>query len=281
MVRNAWLLALWALVAMAAALNLDGVEEYVHHGVKRQAQGTGTNTPTSTPASSSPPASSPPQQTSTPTPDSTTTPASTPDAQSTPTPARSTPPSQAPASSTPPPQSSAAPRSSQPAQSTKAPATSATLRTTALVVTTPLVATSLQSYVTVTRTTLPNGQESDITVSGVRSIAVTTGQATFTELPTSKGAADESSGLSDSNKKVIGGVVGGIGGALLLGGIALVFLRMRKRQSKVTADDDDLNLNTGAALGDKPQRAAAASPFQTNLEQYHNPGGRPNAASNF
>lgn len=87
--------------------------------------------------------------------------------------------------------------------------------------------------------------------------------------------------MSDSNKKVIGGVVGGVGGALLLGGIALVFWRMKKRQNKVTADDDDLNLNTGAALGDKPQNGTGASPFQSNLEQYHNPGGRPNAAANF
>jgi hypothetical protein len=95
------------------------------------------------------------------------------------------------------------------------------------------------------------------------------------------GSNSNESGLTDSNKKVIGGVVGGIGGALLLGGIALVFWRMKKRQNKVTADDDDLNLNTGAALGDKPQNGTGASPFQSNLEQYHNPGGRPNAAANF
>lgn len=100
-------------------------------------------------------------------------------------------------------------------------------------------------------------------------------------MPSTQKNTDSSDGLSDSNKKVIGGVVGGIGGALLLGGIALVFWRMRKRQNKVTADDDDLNLNTGAALGDKPQNGTGASPFQSNLEQYHNPGGRPNAAANF
>lgn len=86
--------------------------------------------------------------------------------------------------------------------------------------------------------------------------------------------------MSESNKKVIGGVVGGVGGALLLGGIALVFWRMKKRQSRVTEDDDDLMAGTGAALGDKPANTGA-SPFQSNLEQYHNPGGRPNAAANF
>jgi hypothetical protein len=122
----------------------------------------------------------------------------------------------------------------------------------------------------------------DVTSTGVSSIPITTGQATYTDPPeVQPGGNSGDSGLSDSNKKVIGGVVGGVGGALLLGGIALVFWRMKKRQNKVTADDDDLNLNTGAALGDKPQNGTGASPFQSNLEQYHNPGGRPNAAANF
>jgi hypothetical protein len=35
MLRNLWLLALFALVALSSAFNLDGVEEYIHHGVKR------------------------------------------------------------------------------------------------------------------------------------------------------------------------------------------------------------------------------------------------------
>ena len=112
--------------------------------------------------------------------------------------------------------------------------------------------------------------------------AITTGQAEYTDPPTAQpnGGKDDG-GLSESNKKVIGGVIGGVGGALLLGGIALVFWRMKKRQHKVTADDDDLNLNTGAALGDKPQNGTGATPFQSNLEQYHNGGARPNAAANF
>ena len=88
-------------------------------------------------------------------------------------------------------------------------------------------------------------------------------------------------GLSQSNKNIIGGVVGGIGGLLLIGGIALVFLRMKRRQTRVHEDDDDMTLGTGSALGDKPHSGHGASPFQSNLEQYHNPGGRPNAAANF
>lgn len=154
-------------------------------------------------------------------------------------------------------------------------------RTTPITIKTPLVTFSPRPFTTVSRTTLPNGDVAESTVSGVESVAVTTGEAEATIAPATQKNTDSSDGLSDSNKKVIGGVVGGIGGALLLGGIALVFWRMRKRQNKVTADDDDLNLNTGAALGDKPQNGTGASPFQSNLEQYHNPGGRPNAAANF
>jgi hypothetical protein len=35
MLRHSWLLALFALFALSSAWNLDGVEEYIHHGVKR------------------------------------------------------------------------------------------------------------------------------------------------------------------------------------------------------------------------------------------------------
>ena len=127
----------------------------------------------------------------------------------------------------------------------------------------------------------PNGQTSEVTQTGSSTILATTGQLEYTEAPTAQGSdSDSNGGLSESNKKVIGGVVGGVGGALLLGGIALVFWRMKKRQKRVTEDDDDLMAGTGSALGDKPHQTGA-SPFQSNLEQYHNPGGRPNAAANF
>jgi hypothetical protein len=35
MLRNSWLLALFALLTLSSAFNLDGVEEYIHKGVKR------------------------------------------------------------------------------------------------------------------------------------------------------------------------------------------------------------------------------------------------------
>jgi hypothetical protein len=144
------------------------------------------------------------------------------------------------------------------------------------------VSTSLFDFTTTIVTTLSNGEVSTATSTGVSTSLATTGQVIFTDPPTAQaGDNDNGSGISDSNKKVIGGVVGGVGGALLLGGIALVFWRMKKRQARVHEDDDDLMAGTGSALGDKPQNGTGSSPFQSNLEQYHNPGGRPNAAANF
>ncbi|KAH7389537.1 hypothetical protein DE146DRAFT_635250 [Phaeosphaeria sp. MPI-PUGE-AT-0046c] len=272
MLRNSWLLLLCVLAAVSAAFNLDGVEEYIHHGVKRQASGTGngnaspTNPPPSSaaptttprPSQNPPTSNNPPPTSDAPQPSSQAPPPSSRN-QGTPT-ARSTP--------------GSAPQSTPPAESV-APS-SIVIRTS------PLVSTSLAPF-TVTRTsTLSNGQVSEVTETGTSSVPITTGSLQYTDLPTSqKGDGGSGSGLSESNKKVIGGVVGGIGGALLLGGIALVFWRMKKRQNKVTVDDDDLTINTGAALGDKPQNGHGPSPFQSNLEQYHNPGGRPNAAANF
>lgn len=118
---------------------------------------------------------------------------------------------------------------------------------------------------------------------GTSTSVATTGQVTFTEAPTEQQGNNQGSdgGISDSDKKIIGGVVGGVGGALLLGGIALVFWRMKKRQARVQADDDDLMAGTGAALGDKPQNSPGSAPYGSNMDQYSSPSGRPNAAANF
>ncbi|KAH8730116.1 hypothetical protein GQ44DRAFT_736921 [Phaeosphaeriaceae sp. PMI808] len=271
MLRNFWILAFVALssaINLGDSLHIDGIEEYIHQGAKRQASGTG-NTPTPNPPTSSvaPPSSR--QPTSTPTP---STPINTPTPPPSSTPAPSTPPPSTPGPASRTQRSSAdAPPSSNPVS--EAP------RSTAIVRTSHLVSTSLQTFTTIFTTEI-NGAPTEVTSTGTNSIPVTTGQAVVTDPPTSRANDGDNGGLSDDNKKVIGGVVGGVGGALLLGGIALVFWRMKKRQSKVTVDDDDLTLNTGAALGDKTN-GTGASPFQSNLEQYHNPGGRPNAAANF
>ena len=114
---------------------------------------------------------------------------------------------------------------------------------------------------------------------GSRTTEHTTGYATETALSNSNGSGGGSDGLSSEKKAIIGGVIGGVGGAILLGGIAIVCWRMWGKKKRVSEDDADLMAGTGSALGDKSH--TGASPFQSNLEQYHNPGGRPNAAANF
>ncbi|KAF2004983.1 hypothetical protein P154DRAFT_425561 [Amniculicola lignicola CBS 123094] len=281
--RRSWaLFALLFFVALTSALdlsafNIDGIEAYLHHGEKRQASGTGSaqeSTP-STPAPSSTPApdsSSEETPTSTPTPASETPSSETPSATPTPDPSSETP---APSSSAR--QTSAPVTSNTPSSSPGATKTSKT----PVVHSTPLVSTTVENFLTV-YTTVSNGQQVEITSSTSRTVLHTTGQALSTEaasLP-NPGNGGGGSGLSGSNKKIIGGVVGGVGGAILLGGLAIVCWRIWGRKKRVSEDDDDLMAGTGSALGDKSS-GSPNTPFQSNLEQYHNPGGRPNAAANF
>lgn len=87
-----------------------------------------------------------------------------------------------------------------------------------------------------------------------------------------------SSGLSDSTKKTIGGVVGGIGGALLLAGLAYTAWRVWGKKKNLH-DDDLYDPNTHQ---DKLSTSTAtdSTPFRSTLETYHQPG-PVNPASNF
>lgn len=67
---------------------------------------------------------------------------------------------------------------------------------------------------------------------------------------------------------------------ILLGGIAIVLWRIfGKRRNQYDDEDEDLNSPDDSIAREK--RRKGNMPFQTNLEQYHSPGGRVNAASNF
>lgn len=92
------------------------------------------------------------------------------------------------------------------------------------------------------------------------------------------------SGLSSSDKKIIIGVVVGVGGAILLGVLGVVFWRIQKKRSDAFNDEDD-DLMGGTAVGSGPREKApgptqSGTPFKNTLDQYHNPG-PVNAASNF
>lgn len=94
-----------------------------------------------------------------------------------------------------------------------------------------------------------------------------------------------SSGLSENEKRIVIGVVVGVGGAILIGGIMVVFWRINSRRRKAAQSDEATDLMSGTAVGTgarekAPSPGAGATPFRSTLDQYHNPG-PVNAASNF
>jgi len=111
-----------------------------------------------------------------------------------------------------------------------------------------------------------------------RVVSSTTGFATATLAPALQNGGGSGSNLSSSSKSIIGGVVGGIGGAVLIGGLAVVAWRLwgKKKRQQLPQDDfldsrdDSINREKRASQG-----------FRSNLEQYHNPNGPVNTASNF
>lgn len=74
----------------------------------------------------------------------------------------------------------------------------------------------------------------------------------------------------------------GVVGAILLGGLAAVAWRFRRRNRRPAEDDDDLMGGApGSAGREKTSNGSDSSPFKSTLEQYHNPNGMVNTASNF
>lgn len=129
-----------------------------------------------------------------------------------------------------------------------------------------------------------NGKPTHVTQSTTSVSSSTTGYATSTLSPTLNGSSDNSgSELSSASKRIIGGVVGGIGGVIVLGAIAIVLWRLygKKRRHADGDDYDDLASSAADDYKEKKGRRASALPFRNNLEQYHSPSAQINTASNF
>ncbi|KAK3989124.1 hypothetical protein QBC44DRAFT_370267 [Cladorrhinum sp. PSN332] len=89
-------------------------------------------------------------------------------------------------------------------------------------------------------------------------------------------------GLSTQSRNTIIGVVVGVGGAIVLGGLAFVAFRIwgRKKQQE---ENDGLMDYTSTGTAEKTDVSGSQSgrtPFQSTLESYHAPG-QVNTASNF
>lgn len=103
----------------------------------------------------------------------------------------------------------------------------------------------------------------------------TTGYATATLTPSFQNGGGTGSNLSTASKQVIGGVVGGIGGAALIGGIALVAWRLWGKKRRQDFSPVDMLDSPGDSIHRQKRASAAVTPA------YSNPNGAVNTASNF
>jgi len=92
--------------------------------------------------------------------------------------------------------------------------------------------------------------------------------------------------MSDSTKKTVIGVVVGVGGAIILAGLGIVAYRIWGRKKNEDESDGLMGFRTGSAGHEKTGSLSSpgvppANPFQTTLDQYHNPNRHVNASSNF
>ncbi|KAI7291730.1 hypothetical protein KC315_g19618 [Hortaea werneckii] len=133
-----------------------------------------------------------------------------------------------------------------------------------------------------------------ITTGGV--VTSTTGYATATVEPSLRNGGGDGTNLSTSSKKILGGVLGGVGGAILIGGIAFVCWRLWGKKHKPEPlpqeEDEMLDSRDDSISREKMRRGGSnglpldglggseGDPMQED-EGYRNPNGRVNAASNF
>jgi hypothetical protein len=86
--------------------------------------------------------------------------------------------------------------------------------------------------------------------------------------------------MTQQTKTTVIGVVCGVGGAIFLALVFLVFWKFwgRRRAARKEAQEDDGLMMTSPGEKDG---SSAANPFQSTLESYHAPQRPVNASSNF
>ena len=103
-------------------------------------------------------------------------------------------------------------------------------------------------------------------------VTSTTGYATATIEPSLRNGGGTGANLSTSSKSVIGGVVGGVGGAVLIGGIALVCWRLWGKKKRQQDEHDDFLDSRDDSI--RREKRASRQPFMPST-------GPVNTASNF
>ncbi|PNS19543.1 hypothetical protein CAC42_7387 [Sphaceloma murrayae] len=260
----------------------------------------------------------------------TTTPQPTTTAPSTTTTAASTTPSTTATQSEVPTSQSPSP-TTQPPTSTTAPTTAPTTQSTQISISEVSTTIGLSSTISDAPTTTSiAGPDSSVTVTSTNLLPIpevlttitftsdgrlvsTTATSTLSSTPTSSstststskpglasGYGNQSNTLSAGSKKLIGGIVGGIGGALLLAGIAFVVYKMwgRKKGERVPTEEEYFAGSTDSIAAQKERPGSGWGPssltsrFAEPLDRYQSPGGvgrsksrggggSVNAASNF
>ncbi|KAL8833694.1 MAG: hypothetical protein Q9170_004139 [Blastenia crenularia] len=141
--------------------------------------------------------------------------------------------------------------------------------------TTKILTTSITVSGGITRTNV-------LTTSSVIPVSASTASSTSNPALDTSESSTSKSGLDSSQKRIIIGVVVGVGGAILLGGIAVVVWRIWGRKGRSNDDDNDLmGSHPGSSGREKRSSISGHSPFRSTLDQYHHHGGPPNTASNF
>ena len=140
--------------------------------------------------------------------------------------------------------------------------------------------TQIKSSVTQEIVTTFTTESDGSTIIGTRTSSTVIPTTTEVDAATLRGGDNGggSSGLSPSTKKTIGGVVGGVGGALLLAGLAYTAWRIWGKKKNL--HDDDLYDPNVQQEKLSTSTDTQNTPFRNNLEQYHQPG-PVNTASNF
>lgn len=88
--------------------------------------------------------------------------------------------------------------------------------------------------------------------------------------------------MSSSSKSIIGGVVGGVGGAILLGAIAIIFWRRHKKNQRNSGAYDDVHSgDTAVAERKTTPSSSGLADDSSHMDRYTAPQTRPNAAANF
>ncbi|KAF1820192.1 uncharacterized protein K489DRAFT_372714 [Dissoconium aciculare CBS 342.82] len=165
----------------------------------------------------------------------------------------------------------------------------------ATTITSPLVGSATVASVYTSFYVGSDGKSTSAVLTTSRVLSSTTGFATATILPAlqNSGDGDGNGSLSPMSRSVIGGVVGGIGGAILLGGLAIVAWRLwgkKKSQRESLTQEDYLNqgrsdYSRGNSFGAEKRISPLSSSYggmsPGAASTYTNPNGKVNTASNF